>query len=55
LQQTARGEDGAVEGVESDDGLIVAVQCHPEELTTDMPWARNLFARFVARAQGHRE
>jgi putative glutamine amidotransferase len=55
LQQTARGEDGTVEGVESDDGLIVAVQCHPEELTTDLPWARKLFERFVARARGHRQ
>ena len=54
LQQTARGEDGTVEGVESDDGLIVAVQCHPEELTTDMPWARKLFERFVARARDRR-
>ena len=52
LQQTARGEDGTVEAVESDDGLIVAVQCHPEELTTDLPWARRLFERFVARARG---
>jgi putative glutamine amidotransferase len=51
LQQTARGEDGTVEGVESDDGLVVAVQCHPEELTTDLPWARKLFERFVARAR----
>ena len=55
LQQTARGEDGTVEGVESHDGLIVAVQCHPEELTTDLPWARKLFERFVARARGHRQ
>jgi gamma-glutamyl-gamma-aminobutyrate hydrolase PuuD len=39
--------------VESDDGLVVAVQCHPEELTGDMPWARNLFERFVARARDH--
>jgi putative glutamine amidotransferase len=54
LQQSARGEDGTVEGVESDDGLIVAVQCHPEELTTDLPWARKLFERFVARARGRR-
>ena len=52
LHQTARGEDGTVEGVESDDGLIVAVQCHPEELSTDLPWARTLFERFVARARG---
>ena len=55
LQQIARGEDGTVEGVESADGLIVAVQCHPEELTTDLPWARHLFERFVARARGHRQ
>ncbi|HKW73779.1 MAG TPA: gamma-glutamyl-gamma-aminobutyrate hydrolase family protein [Candidatus Dormibacteraeota bacterium] len=53
LHQTASGDDGTVEGVESDDGLIVAVQCHPEELTTDLPWARRLFERFVARARGH--
>jgi putative glutamine amidotransferase len=51
LHETAHGEDGTVEGVESDDGLIVAVQCHPEELTTDLPWARRLFERFVARAR----
>ena len=55
LQQSARGEDGTVEGVETDDGLIVAVQCHPEELTLDMPWARVLFERFVARAREHRQ
>jgi putative glutamine amidotransferase len=51
LQQSARGDDGTVEGVESDDGLIVAVQCHPEELTGDLPWANKLFERFVARAR----
>ena len=55
LHQTARGEDGTVEGVESDDGLIVAVQCHPEELTTDLPWARMLFERFIARARSRRK
>ena len=51
LQQTARGEDGTVEGVETNDGLIVAVQCHPEELAADLPWARKLFERFVERAR----
>ena len=50
LHQTAQGDDGTVEGLESDDGLVVAVQCHPEELITDLPWARKLFERFVARA-----
>jgi putative glutamine amidotransferase len=54
LHQTARADDGTVEAVESDDGLIVAVQCHPEELTTDLPWARTLFERFVARARSAR-
>jgi putative glutamine amidotransferase len=54
LHSTARGEDGTVEGVESDDGLVVAVQCHPEELTAEFPWARILFERFVARARDKR-
>jgi putative glutamine amidotransferase len=51
LHTTARGDDGTVEGVESDDGLIVAVQCHPEELAGELAWARSLFERFVARAR----
>ena len=51
LRTTARGDDGTVEGIESDDGLVVAVQCHPEELAGDLPWARSLFERFVSRAQ----
>jgi putative glutamine amidotransferase len=53
LVQTASGEDGTVEAIETADGLIVAVQCHPEELTSDLPWARNLFQRFVERARAH--
>jgi putative glutamine amidotransferase len=52
LKQTATGDDGTIEGLESADGLIVAVQCHPEELTGDLPWATKLFERFVARARG---
>src|SRR5437667_286593 len=51
LLQTARGDDGTVEAVETSDGLIVAVQCHPEELACDLPWARRLFERFVERAR----
>ena len=54
LRPTALGEDGTVEGVESDDGLIVAVQCHPEELAGEFPWAQTLFERFVARARDKR-
>jgi putative glutamine amidotransferase len=52
LHESARGDDGTVEGVESSDGLVVAVQCHPEELAADLPWARTLFQRFVDRARG---
>ncbi len=54
LVQTASGDDGTVEAVETTDGLIVAVQCHPEELTTDLPWARRLFERFVERARSRK-
>jgi len=51
LRTTARGDDGTVEGLESNDGLIVAVQCHPEELAGELAWARSLFERFVGRAR----
>ena len=51
LTQTARDDDGTIEGVETSDGLIVAVQCHPEELTVDLLWAKRLFERFVDRAR----
>jgi putative glutamine amidotransferase len=51
LRLTARGDDGTVEGIESEDGLIVAVQCHPEELAGELAWARSLFERFVSRAR----
>lgn len=39
-------EDGIVEGMESPDGLVLTVQCHPEELTAH-DWARSLFRAFV--------
>ncbi len=51
LRTTAWGDDGTVEGIESEDGMVVAVQCHPEELAGDLPWARSLFERFVSRAR----
>jgi putative glutamine amidotransferase len=50
LRATARSQDGVIEGLESEDGLVVAVQCHPEELTGELAWAETLFKRFVARA-----
>jgi putative glutamine amidotransferase len=49
LQVTARGPDGIIEGVESSDGMIVAVQCHPEELVDQQRWAMSFFRRFVDR------
>ena len=44
--------DGVVEGLESPDGLVLTVQCHPEELTVTHEWARQLFRSFVASAAG---
>jgi putative glutamine amidotransferase len=41
--------DGVIEGMESPDGLVLTVQCHPEELVSH-PWARGLFRAFVLLA-----
>jgi putative glutamine amidotransferase len=53
LHVTAQSPDGIVEGLESDDGMIVAVQCHPEELVGQQGWAMSLFRRFVERVARH--
>jgi putative glutamine amidotransferase len=53
LRATAHSPDGIIEALESSDGLVVAVQCHPEELVAEQSWARSLFERFVARAGAH--
>ncbi|HVC04325.1 MAG TPA: gamma-glutamyl-gamma-aminobutyrate hydrolase family protein [Candidatus Acidoferrales bacterium] len=53
LHVTAHSPDGVVEGLESADGLIVAVQCHPEELLGQEGWAMDLFRRFVERVAEH--
>jgi putative glutamine amidotransferase len=50
LRVTARSTDGTVEGIESGDGRVVAVQCHPEELVSDLSWAQTLFQAFVERS-----
>ncbi|MDQ6773357.1 MAG: gamma-glutamyl-gamma-aminobutyrate hydrolase family protein [Candidatus Dormibacteraeota bacterium] len=50
LRATALSPDGLVEALESDDGAVMAVQCHPEELVDRTAWALPLIARFVARA-----
>jgi putative glutamine amidotransferase len=49
LRATARSADGVVEALESRDGMVLAVQCHPEELINQQSWARSLFQRFVTR------
>lgn len=51
LRATAISPDGIVEGLKSPDQLVVAVQCHPEELLDQHSWARSLFERFVARVR----
>ncbi|HUZ76856.1 MAG TPA: gamma-glutamyl-gamma-aminobutyrate hydrolase family protein [Chloroflexota bacterium] len=49
LRQVAQSPDGVVEGLESSDGHILALQCHPERLQNEA-WAQNLFEHFVAQA-----
>jgi putative glutamine amidotransferase len=48
LRAVGHAPDGLVEAIESDDGRVVALQCHPEELwqQTDERWTR-LFTGFV--------
>jgi putative glutamine amidotransferase len=49
LRVNATSPDGVIEGLESADGLVLTVQCHPESLATTA-WARALFGAFVAAA-----
>jgi putative glutamine amidotransferase len=49
LLVNATSPDGVIEGLESPDGRVLTVQCHPESLATT-PWARALFDAFVAAA-----
>ena len=53
LHATAHSPDGVVEGIELADGMIVAVQCHPEELFGQQGWAAALFRTFVDRVAEH--
>lgn len=50
LQVAARSDDGAVEGLESDDGVVLAVQWHPEMLQEPEP----VFDWLVGRARSTR-
>jgi putative glutamine amidotransferase len=42
--------DGVIEGLESRDGLLLTMQCHPEEMVGGHAWARELFRSFVLTA-----
>jgi putative glutamine amidotransferase len=51
LRVTAVAADGVIEGVEADDPAwwVLAVQWHPEDLTTDArTWDRGIFSAFAA-------
>ena len=54
LVLTAHAEDGIVEAFESPDGLIVAVQWHPEDLLRTVPVMNRLFLDLCGRAQERR-
>lgn len=54
LAITARTEDGVVEAFESPDGLIMAVQWHPEDHLTTAPVMNRLFMDLCDRAAERR-
>lgn len=60
LVVTAHSEDGVIEGIETPDGLIVAVQWHPEDLIDSVPVMNRLFKNLAEcaleqrRARGQR-
>ena len=48
LRVSAVSPDGVVEGMESEDGLVMTLQCHPENLAPGGGWSRRLFQEWVA-------
>ena len=53
LVVSARAHDGLIEALELPDRrFVVGVQCHPEELYLEHPWAHRLFRDFVAASRG---
>lgn len=50
LSATVLAEDGLIEGVETDDGQVLAVQWHPEELASTQNQSAALFTELVLRA-----
>ena len=54
LKISARACDGTVEGIEDEEGLIMGVQWHPEDLLDSAPEMNKLFADLVERALGQK-
>ncbi|HEY6379297.1 MAG TPA: gamma-glutamyl-gamma-aminobutyrate hydrolase family protein [Candidatus Dormibacteraeota bacterium] len=53
LRVSARSTDGVIEGLEVPGRrFVMGVQCHPEELSAEQPWAARLFSALVAEAGG---
>lgn len=52
LRISARACDGTVEGLEDEEGLILGVQWHPEDLVDSAPVMNRLFVDLVERAAG---
>ncbi len=50
LKISARACDGTIEGLEDEEGLIMGVQWHPEDLVDSAPVMNKLFADLVERA-----
>ena len=50
LRLSAHTEDGIVDAVESLDGRLIGVQCHPEEMVPESGAMKRLFKNLVQRA-----
>lgn len=55
LKVTGRTSDGVIEAMENEDGSILLVQFHPEELQNTVPATRNLFKHLVNKAAEFRK
>ena len=56
LVVTGRSEDGVVEAIESaEHSWAVGIQCHPEMMWREHPWAERIFAAFIEQVRYHSE
>lgn len=52
LVVTGRSEDGVIEAIESEEhSWAVGIQCHPEMMWREHPWAKQVFATFVSESR----